>query len=38
LASHGAFSLYENFHADLRIAQQLLPYRETGKHALAAGV
>jgi pyruvate,water dikinase len=32
LASHGASSLYETFHADLRIAQQLLPYRETGKH------
>lgn len=32
LASHGASSLYETFHADLRIAQQLLPCRETGKH------
>jgi pyruvate,water dikinase len=32
LASHGASALYETFHANLRIAQQLLPYRETGKH------
>lgn len=32
LASHGASSLHEEFLADLRVAQQLLPYRETGKH------
>ncbi|MEY4177374.1 MAG: Phosphoenolpyruvate synthase [Planctomycetota bacterium] len=32
LAIHGASSLYEDFLADLRTAQRLLPYRETGKH------
>jgi pyruvate,water dikinase len=32
LARHGASSLHEELLADLRTAQQLLPYRETGKH------
>jgi pyruvate,water dikinase len=32
LACHGASSLHEDLLADLRTAQQLLPYRETGKY------
>ncbi len=37
LAAHGGSSFREQIEADLAVARQLLPYRETGKHYLMMG-